>query len=101
MYLTLSIVQFACGGWDLPARPRSIDDVRTFIKSLKGLDPVPDYIFKILDALDKSGAESQASYTDVRVPPCHLVKYHEKKDILPTNFVAIGDSVSRVNPIRG
>ncbi|KZT41427.1 hypothetical protein SISSUDRAFT_981801 [Sistotremastrum suecicum HHB10207 ss-3] len=94
-------LQFVCGGWDLAARPKSIADVRSFMSQIKGVDPVPDYMFQIADALEASNADATASYTDVKLPPCHFVKYHQVLDKIPTNLIAVGDAVLRVNPIRG
>lgn len=94
-------LQFAAGGFDVPAKPRSISDLRIFFRSLKGIDPVPDFMYRMLDVLEKTGADQKATYSDARVPPCYYVKYHEVSDKMPSNFVALGDSVMRVNPVRG
>ncbi|KZS94231.1 hypothetical protein SISNIDRAFT_549413 [Sistotremastrum niveocremeum HHB9708] len=94
-------VQIACGGWDMHERPRSIDDIRTFISQIKGAEPFPSFVFPFLDALEENNCGASATYFDTRCPPCHSIKYHEVADMLPSNLIALGDSVMRVNPVRG
>ncbi|KZS95632.1 hypothetical protein SISNIDRAFT_483856 [Sistotremastrum niveocremeum HHB9708] len=94
-------LQIVCGGWAMAARPRSVADVRTFISQIKSLEPIPHYVFKLLDSLETNDCDASATYTDVKVPPSTFVKYHEVAEKLPSNLIALGDSVIRVNPIRG
>ncbi|KZT32113.1 hypothetical protein SISSUDRAFT_584852 [Sistotremastrum suecicum HHB10207 ss-3] len=94
-------LQIICGGWDVTDRPRSVDDIRTFLQQIKGAQPMPAYIFQILDALESNNCDLSATFHDARCPPCYIVKYHEILDKLPTNFIALGDSLLRLNPVRG
>ncbi|KZT32360.1 hypothetical protein SISSUDRAFT_1066988 [Sistotremastrum suecicum HHB10207 ss-3] len=113
-------LQISCGGWDVTDRPRSVDDIRTFLKQIKGAEPIPAYIFQILDALEDNGCDASATFHDDRcrknilpmlhvivnrsfwgVAPCYFVKYHEVVDKLPANLISLGDSVMRLNPVRG
>lgn len=59
-------VQLVCGGWDSDPRPKSVADVRTYISQLKSAEPIPDYVFQLMDALDDNDCDSSATYTDVR-----------------------------------
>lgn len=44
----------------------------------------------------------EASHLTLRnVAPFSFVKYHGVADQLPNNFIAIGDSLMILNPIRG
>ncbi|KZT31770.1 hypothetical protein SISSUDRAFT_1056272 [Sistotremastrum suecicum HHB10207 ss-3] len=97
-----STLQIACGGWDISDRPRSIDDLRTFISGFKSseAEPVPGYVFQILDVLELNKCGESATYTDAKCAPCYFTKYHDVLDKVPTNFIAIGDSVMRLNPAR-
>ncbi|KZT32362.1 hypothetical protein SISSUDRAFT_1066990 [Sistotremastrum suecicum HHB10207 ss-3] len=94
-------LQITCGGWDVTDRPRSVDDIRIFLQQIKGANPMPAYIFQILDALETNNCDLSATFHDARCPPCYIVKYHEVLDRLPTNFIALGDSLLRLNPVRG
>ncbi|KZS95627.1 hypothetical protein SISNIDRAFT_408595 [Sistotremastrum niveocremeum HHB9708] len=98
---TRKLYLISCGGWDVTDRPRSVDDIRTFLKQIKGAEPIPTYIFQILDALEDNGCDASATFHDDRCPPCYFVKYHEVADRLPTNLISLGDSVMRLNPVRG
>jgi hypothetical protein len=89
----LTAVQFACGGFDLADRPRSIDDVRTFVSSLNGLDSVPPFLYDLLDAvqdMEDAGWELDARYSDVRI----------RKSILFFSFECAFSAVPSISPIR-
>lgn len=51
----------------MAARPRSVADVRTFISQIKSLEPIPHYVFKLLDSLETNDCDASATYTDVKV----------------------------------
>lgn len=90
-------VQFACGGFDLADRPRSIDDVRTFVSSLNGLDHAPSFLYDIFDALlemEEAGWDLDARYSDVRIrksrscylhitPPLSSLHFNISYDLSP------------------
>lgn len=61
-------VQIACGGWDISDRPRSIEDLRTFITGFKSFEaePVPGYVFQILDVLELNNCGESATYSDAK-----------------------------------
>ncbi|KZT32359.1 hypothetical protein SISSUDRAFT_1133201 [Sistotremastrum suecicum HHB10207 ss-3] len=90
----------ACGGYDVFDRPKCINDIRTVIAKFAGPDPVPAYVYQLLDILEDHCEES-AAYLDARCAPFSFVKYHGVADQLPNNFIAIGDSLMILNPIRG
>ncbi|KZT32412.1 hypothetical protein SISSUDRAFT_1028503 [Sistotremastrum suecicum HHB10207 ss-3] len=94
-------LQFVCGGWDLTDRPRSIADLRNFMRRIKSAEPLPNYLFQIMDALEDNECDRSATYNDIRASPSHFVKYHEIVERLPTNLIAIGDSVIKLNPVKG
>ncbi|KZS91698.1 hypothetical protein SISNIDRAFT_413834 [Sistotremastrum niveocremeum HHB9708] len=94
-------LQFVCGGWDLTDRPRSIADLRNFMRRIKSAEPLPDHLFQIMDALEDNECDRSATYNDIRASPSHFVKFHQVVDKLPSNLIAIGDSVIKLNPVKG
>ncbi|KAF8492267.1 hypothetical protein JB92DRAFT_3003922 [Gautieria morchelliformis] len=93
-----SSVQFVCGGWDVRERMTSIADIKTFLSEMVVLRPVPDWIFRLLELFEHEQVPS--TYVYARCPPCVYIQYHLAKNI-PSNFIAIGDSVLTLNPVRG
>ncbi|KAF8492265.1 hypothetical protein JB92DRAFT_3003916 [Gautieria morchelliformis] len=93
-----SSVQFACGGWDVRERMTSIADIKKFLSEMVVLRPVPDWIFRRLELFEQE--KVPATYVYARCPPSVYIQYHLAKNI-PSNFIAIGDSVLTLNPVRG
>ncbi|KAF8529794.1 hypothetical protein JB92DRAFT_2859630 [Gautieria morchelliformis] len=93
-----SSVQFVCGGWDVRERMTSIDDIKKFLSEMVVLRPVPDWIFRLLELFEQEQVPSP--YVYARCPPTVYIKYHLARNI-PSNFIAIGDSVLNINPVRG
>ncbi|KAF9077377.1 hypothetical protein BDP27DRAFT_1312295 [Rhodocollybia butyracea] len=54
-------------------------------------DPVPDWIFQTIDILEESEVVFNCSH--VRIPGSTYIRYHKTVN-LPSNFAALGDSVS-------
>ncbi|KIJ36223.1 hypothetical protein M422DRAFT_261358 [Sphaerobolus stellatus SS14] len=75
-----------------------INDIRHFFDSIVVETPLPDYVYALLDVLQRHDVPF-AKY-DARAPPAVYVQFSKAKD-LPQNFTAVGDSVMQVNPIKG
>ncbi|KAF8479823.1 hypothetical protein JB92DRAFT_3102191 [Gautieria morchelliformis] len=93
-----SSVQFACGGWDVRERMTSIADIKKFLSEMVVLRPVPDWIFRLLELFEQEQVPS--TYVYARCTPTVYIQYHLARNI-PSNFIAIGDSVLNLNPVRG
>ncbi|KAG8899503.1 hypothetical protein FRB99_006687 [Tulasnella sp. 403] len=91
-------LSLAIGGWDLQERPKSMDDIKHVLRSIHGVEPIPEWIFETLDMI--ADDEVPEWEVDVRVPPLSYVRYDLAVN-LPTNFAALGDSVMRANPSFG
>ncbi|KAF8529996.1 hypothetical protein JB92DRAFT_2859327 [Gautieria morchelliformis] len=91
-------VQFVCGGWDVRERMTSIDDIKKFLSEMVVLHPFPDWIFRLLGLFEEEQVPS--TYVYARCPPSVYIQFHLAKNI-PPNFIAIGDSVLNLNPVRG
>ncbi|KAF5343450.1 hypothetical protein D9758_011827 [Tetrapyrgos nigripes] len=90
-------VQFCCGSWGPYELPRAPDQLESFVRSVKGRDPVPDWVPTMVGILASQG---KPEFERVRIPKCKYVQYHLMKK-LPQNFVAMGDSVLQLNPLYG
>ncbi|KAK7453568.1 hypothetical protein VKT23_011845 [Stygiomarasmius scandens] len=89
-------VLVTCGTWGIDNLPEDVDGVREFIKSTLPTDSVQDWIWKFLDLCKE--VEDTVEYCSVRTPPSSWTHFESASD-LPSNWIAMGDSVSRVNPI--
>ncbi|KAK0489354.1 hypothetical protein IW261DRAFT_1327060, partial [Armillaria novae-zelandiae] len=83
------------GEYDLP---KTLEEGKAFVRSLITEKPVPETFFAMLDVLDE--VKDTTTYSHVRYPGSSYVRY-EKAVNLPSNWVALGDSVMRVNPVFG
>ncbi|KAJ4483585.1 hypothetical protein J3R30DRAFT_3698455 [Lentinula aciculospora] len=93
------ILIFAGQSSDETVKYESLDDIRAFIRDLKVYkDPVPSWIFEGLDIIEES--QSDLHFSHVRVFPTAYIRYHQTVN-LPSNFIALGDSVLSVDPIYG
>ncbi|KAJ7210450.1 hypothetical protein GGX14DRAFT_520458 [Mycena pura] len=79
-------------------QPKSLRELKEYARDLYAVTPIPDWVFKLLDMLEE--IEDSAIVSLVKVPPTTYVRYHRATN-LPSNFVALGDSVMTVNPVFG
>ncbi|KAJ7210452.1 hypothetical protein GGX14DRAFT_625636, partial [Mycena pura] len=84
-------------GSDRP-QPKSLRELKEFARDLYAVTPIPDWVFKLLDMLEE--IEDSATVSLVKVPATTYIRYHRATN-LPSNFVALGDSVMTVNPLFG
>ncbi|THU97258.1 hypothetical protein K435DRAFT_857772 [Dendrothele bispora CBS 962.96] len=83
MKLESDFVSVVCGAWGPAELPDSAEGIRDYLKSLKFSTPIPEWIWKFTDL-------SSSYWT-----------HFELASDLPANWIALGDSVSRVNPVFG
>lgn len=117
-----SSVQAAFGGWDVSfdEMPKTPTEITAWLKSHRGLRPVEPWVitfFEMLNTANGYGPADEIPHQDYRArkslllhssphpayfhkAPCIHLQYHRVSD-LPSNFVALGDTVMRVNPIWG
>ncbi|KIY67786.1 hypothetical protein CYLTODRAFT_422234 [Cylindrobasidium torrendii FP15055 ss-10] len=87
-----------CGGWAMDRPIYSIEDIKTHTLEIPVDAPVPRWVLDMLDLLKEIEKDSHHSF--VCVGPSYKFNY-EQFPSLPHNFIAVGDSVSRVNSIFG
>lgn len=106
------------GGWGRSGQsPKTLEDVVAHCQSLKLEKPFPQWAIDMLLALQEVEQDAVISHVNVGtfivvhlggpfvlmlafLGPSFLMKFHECNG-LPTNFVALGDAVCRVNPLYG
>ncbi|KAJ6454306.1 hypothetical protein C8R47DRAFT_1167414 [Mycena vitilis] len=76
--------------------PTNLAELKIFVKGLNAAAPVPDWVFGVLDMLEE--VNESAAIALVKIPPTAYVRYHQATN-LPSNFVALGDSVMTLNPL--
>lgn len=91
-------VVFTMGGWAVDM-PVNLSDIRDFVKAIKDQNNVPDYFYKVLDLIEP--VQHLGTVYEARVANCYKVNYARAANVMPRNFVALGDSSMRVNPRFG
>ncbi|KAH7875548.1 uncharacterized protein C8R40DRAFT_1104550 [Lentinula edodes] len=91
---------FAGHSSDESVKYESLDSMRSLAQELKTYQkrPIPGWLYEAIDILEEAQPEIQFSH--VRIPPTAYIQYHRTVN-LPSNFVALGDSVLSVDPIYG
>ncbi|KAJ7169345.1 hypothetical protein C8R43DRAFT_1060176 [Mycena crocata] len=85
-------------GGDIRPQPRTMAEVKEWVRGCKITQEIPGWIFEILDMLEE--IEDQAVVSFLKPAPTSYIRYHQAVSI-PSNFVALGDSVMTVNPTFG
>ncbi|KAK7469990.1 hypothetical protein VKT23_001425 [Stygiomarasmius scandens] len=91
-------VSLTCGSWGVPDLPEDLDSVRKYLASTKPTKAIPEWIWQFIDMCQQ--VEDTLEFSKVRAPPSFWTHYELAND-LPPNWIALGDSVSRVNPVYG
>ncbi|PFH53243.1 hypothetical protein AMATHDRAFT_1318 [Amanita thiersii Skay4041] len=84
--------------WGPASLPTTLDEFAEFGQSLKYDEPIPEWWYQYLTLL--KGVEGAETIKLVRVPPSVYTPFHKAVN-MPSNWVALGDSIMRVNPVFG
>ncbi|KIY64759.1 hypothetical protein CYLTODRAFT_401464 [Cylindrobasidium torrendii FP15055 ss-10] len=91
-------IAISCGAWgsskDLPT---TLEGIREHVAGMGYT--APKHVWDVLDMLKE--VEDTITSSLVRCPASFWTHYERVADQLPVNYVAIGDSVGRVNPVFG
>lgn len=83
-------------------RPHSASEFKANVYDFAGHETILPWIFNLLTFLDEHESECDPFYTDVNMGMFSWVKYHEAAyGTIPSNFVAVGDAVMKLNPGGG
>ncbi|KAK0195803.1 hypothetical protein F5146DRAFT_997316 [Armillaria mellea] len=91
-------LQVAFLAWRECELPTTLEEVKACARSLVTQKPIPQTFFDMLDALKE--VEDTVTCSRLAFPGSSYIRY-EKAVNLPSNWVALGDSVMRVNPVYG
>lgn len=89
---------FSISGGDDVELPTTLEEARTWTRSLITEVPIPEGWFAMLDMLEE--VQESMACSQVRFGPSTWIQY-EKGVNLPSNWIATGDSVMKVNPLHG
>ncbi|KAH7924669.1 hypothetical protein BV22DRAFT_1090482 [Leucogyrophana mollusca] len=88
-----------CGVWSpSDEMPKTLPEIKEFCRSMILSKPIPEWWMQMLDMLDE--VQDTVECHIARCPPSTCLRFHEAAN-LPSNYIAIGDSVMRVNPVFG
>ncbi|EGN92006.1 hypothetical protein SERLA73DRAFT_191747 [Serpula lacrymans var. lacrymans S7.3] len=94
-------IHISSGAWDIADLPKTIDGVKKFASSMIMDVPLPSWLFQLLDMLGEDPQVHETmTVSYIRVPPSCYYRFHQAAK-LPSNWVALGDSVMNINPIFG
>ncbi|KIL56901.1 hypothetical protein M378DRAFT_88651 [Amanita muscaria Koide BX008] len=93
-----NIMQLCSGNWGSFELPNNLNEYETFARSLRCQVPVDAFWYQLFEVLKET--EDSATLKNVRIPPSTYTPFHLAAN-MPSNWVALGDSVMHVNPIFG
>ncbi|KAK0226312.1 hypothetical protein IW262DRAFT_757969 [Armillaria fumosa] len=93
-----NFLQVAFLAWGECELPTTLEEIKACARSLVTQKPIPPTFFDMLDALKE--VEDTMTCSRLAFPGSSYIRY-EKAVNLPSNWIALGDSVMRVNPIYG
>ncbi|KAF9047116.1 hypothetical protein BDZ89DRAFT_1058184 [Hymenopellis radicata] len=91
-------IQLCCGSWGVDDLPRTLEGVKEHARSIKVEKQSTEWLFDLIDMLAE--AEDTIKVFPIKVGPSYWTHYEKAKN-LPSNWIAIGDSISRLNPLYG
>lgn len=94
-----NLLHIACGGYGWSDKIRSVRDIEEFMKNMNWKKPKPQWIEELLQTLRQQNVP--VSFSHFKYGGSVYIKYHEAKNYLPSNFIAVGDAQSQTNPALG
>ncbi|KAK0466719.1 uncharacterized protein EV420DRAFT_1260875 [Desarmillaria tabescens] len=81
-----------------PYLPRTLEEIKRYAQTMVTWEPIPPSVFELLDMLEE--VEDTMTCSHLPFSGASYIRY-DKAVNLPTNWIAIGDSVMKVNPLFG
>ncbi|KAK0489400.1 hypothetical protein IW261DRAFT_412742 [Armillaria novae-zelandiae] len=91
-------IQVCCGVFGHNDLPRTLEEIKGYAQSMVTWEPIPPSIFELLDMLEE--VEDTMTCSHLPFSGASYIRY-DKAVNLPENWIAIGDSIMRVNPLFG
>ncbi|KAJ7737143.1 hypothetical protein DFH07DRAFT_985703, partial [Mycena maculata] len=76
--------------------PRNLAELKVYVAGLNTVQLIPDWVFKVMDMLEE--VNDSAAVANLKIAPTSYIRYHQATN-LPSNYVAVGDSVMTLNPL--
>ncbi|KAJ7269901.1 hypothetical protein C8J57DRAFT_1323879 [Mycena rebaudengoi] len=76
--------------------PKNLAELKAFVEGLNAVQRIPDWVFEVLDMLKE--VNDSVAVANIKLAPTSYVQYHRATN-LPSNWVALGDSVMTLNPL--
>ncbi|PBK68974.1 hypothetical protein ARMSODRAFT_1038412 [Armillaria solidipes] len=93
-----NLVQICCAVFGAGELPQTLEQIKKYAQSIVTRVPIPLWFFQILDMLDE--VEDTMTCSQVPFAGASYIRF-DKAVSLPPNWIAIGDSVMKVNPLFG
>ncbi|KAK0202359.1 hypothetical protein DFS33DRAFT_889061 [Desarmillaria ectypa] len=89
---------FSAPKGNITERPRTLEEIKKYAQTMVTWEPIPRSVFELLDMLKE--VEDTMIYSHLPFSGASCIRY-EKAVNLPANWIAIGDSVMKLNPLFG
>ncbi|SJL13855.1 uncharacterized protein ARMOST_17304 [Armillaria ostoyae] len=93
-----NLVQICCAVFGAGELPQTLEQIKKYAQSIVTRVPILLWFFQILDMLDE--VEDTMACSQVPFAGASYIRF-DKAVSLPPNWIAIGDSVMKVNPLFG
>ncbi|PAV19108.1 hypothetical protein PNOK_0595200 [Pyrrhoderma noxium] len=90
-------IRIMFGAWG-DERPPDFHEINDYIRHINPDEKMPEWIHELVDILLEN--KDKAEITDTKYPPLTYLRY-DKLAYVPSNFIAVGDSVMQPNPTFG
>ncbi|KAJ7468269.1 hypothetical protein B0H11DRAFT_1813877 [Mycena galericulata] len=79
-------------------QPTNLAELKDYVRGLLAVQPIPGWVHELLDMLEE--VQDSAVVSLLKVAPTSYIRYHQATN-LPSNWIALGDSVMTLNPLFG
>ncbi|PBK99980.1 hypothetical protein ARMGADRAFT_525668 [Armillaria gallica] len=93
-----NLVHICCAVFGAGELPQTLEEMKNYAQSIVTRVPIPPWVFQILDMLEE--VEDTMTCSQVPFAGASYIRF-DKAVSLPPNWIAIGDSVMKVNPLFG
>ncbi|KAK0215868.1 hypothetical protein EDD85DRAFT_962651 [Armillaria nabsnona] len=91
-------INVCCGVFGQNDLPRTLEEIKRYAQSMVTWEPIPPSVFELLYMLEE--VEDTMTCSHLPFPGASYIRY-DKAINLPVNWIAIGDSIMKVNPLFG
>ncbi|KAK0501776.1 hypothetical protein EDD18DRAFT_1144312 [Armillaria luteobubalina] len=93
-----NLLHICCAVFGAGELPQTLEEIKKYTQSMVVRVPIPLWVFQVLDLLEE--VEDSMTCSQVPFAGASYIRF-DKAVNLPPNWIAIGDSVMKVNPLFG